>query len=85
MDKAIDDFDKAIQLDESNSIIYSNRGLVNRKLEKFEAAIEDYSKELQFGPANNIKAFNNRAYCFAKLGQYQEAIRDYSQVIELDG
>ena len=46
MDKALEDFDKAIQLDQANSIIYSNRGLVNRKLEKFEAAIDDYSKEI---------------------------------------
>jgi tetratricopeptide (TPR) repeat protein len=33
MDRAIEDFDKAIELDQANSIIYSNRGLVNRKLE----------------------------------------------------
>lgn len=70
MDKSIKDFDKAIELDSSNSIIYSNRGLVNRKLEKFEKSIEDYSNEIKYGPANNIKAFNNRAYCYAKLSQY---------------
>ena len=68
MDKSIEDFDKAILLDSQNSIIYSNRGLVNRKLERFENAIEDYSNEIKFGPQNNIKAFNNRAYCYAKLG-----------------
>lgn len=68
MDKSINDFDKAIELDSTNSIIYSNRGLVNRKLERFEKSIEDYSNEIKYGPANNIKAFNNRAYCFAKLG-----------------
>ena len=70
MDKAIKDFNKAIELDPQNSIIYSNRGLVNRKLENFPQAIEDYSSEIQFGPPNNVRAFNNRAYCFAKLGQY---------------
>ena len=68
MHKSINDFDKAIELDSTNSIIYSNRGLVNRKLERFEKSIEDYSNEIKYGPANNIKAFNNRAYCFAKLG-----------------
>ena len=68
MDKSIKDFDKAIELDSTNSIIYSNRGLVNRKLERFEQSIEDYSNEIKYGPANNIKAFNNRAYCYAKLG-----------------
>jgi tetratricopeptide (TPR) repeat protein len=70
MDKSLDDFNRAITLDGQNSIIYSNRGLVNRKMEKFEKAIDDYTNELKFGPPNNIKAFNNRAYCFAKLGQY---------------
>jgi tetratricopeptide (TPR) repeat protein len=68
MDKSLNDFNRAITLDGQNSIIYSNRGLVNRKMEKFEKAIDDYTNELKFGPPNNIKAFNNRAYCFAKLG-----------------
>lgn len=68
MDKSIKDFDQAIELDAKNSIIYSNRGLVNRKLERFENAIDDYSNEIKYGPPSNIKAFNNRAYCFAKLG-----------------
>lgn len=68
MDKSIEDFNKALELDSQNSIIYSNRGLVNRKLERYDSAIEDYSNEIKFGPPNNIKAFNNRAYCFAKLG-----------------
>jgi tetratricopeptide (TPR) repeat protein len=50
-------------------------------MEKFDKAIEDYTNELRFGPPNNIKAFNNRAYCFAKLRSYQEAIKDYGKVI----
>ena len=81
MQKASEDFDRAISLDSQNAIIYSNRGLVNRKMERFEQAIEDYTNELKYGQPNNLKAFNNRAYCFAKLGHYQEAIRDYSRVI----
>jgi tetratricopeptide (TPR) repeat protein len=41
------DFDKAVKLDEKNPIIFSNRGLVNRKLERFDVAIKDYSKEIE--------------------------------------
>ena len=74
----------AIQLDSTNPIIYSNRGLVNRKMEQFESAIEDYTKELQFGEKSNIKALNNRAYCYAKLGMYYPAIDDYSLVLTFD-
>jgi len=35
LEDSIHDFDKAILLDASNPIIYSNRGLVNRKMERF--------------------------------------------------
>lgn len=53
-------------------------------MERFSAAIDDYTNEINFGTSNNIKALNNRAYCFAKLSQYHEAIADYSKVLEVD-
>ena len=46
LQKSIRDFDEAIKLDDKNPIIYSNRGLVNRKLERFELAIKDYQNEI---------------------------------------
>ena len=57
---------------------------MNRKLDRFEAAIDDYTNEIKFGTSNNVKALNNRAYCFAKLGLYKEAIGDYSSVLDID-
>lgn len=67
-DEALSDFDQAVSLESQNPVIYSNRGLVNRKLEKFKAAIDDYTNELKHSSQTNLKALNNRAYCFAKLG-----------------
>lgn len=46
LENSIKDFDEAIKLDDKNPIIYSNKGLVNRKLERFELAIKDYSCEI---------------------------------------
>ncbi len=77
-EEALFDYDRAISLEASNPIIYSNRGLVNRKLERFKAAIDDYTNEIANSTPTNLKALNNRAYCFAKLGQYNEAIVDYT-------
>lgn len=59
--------------------------LVHRKQENFDQAIKDYTKEIQYSGGQNVKAFNNRAYCFAKVGNYEEAIHDYSKVVESDG
>ena len=80
-EEALFDFDKAISLEGSNPVIFSNRGLVNRKMERFAAAIQDYSNEINFSQNTNLQALNNRAYCFAKLGQYNEAIVDYTKVL----
>jgi len=54
---------------------------VNRKMERFSAAISDYSNEIKFSTNTNLQALNNRAYCYAKIGQYNEAIVDYSKVL----
>jgi len=50
-------------------------------MEKYDAAITDYTNEIAFSSNSNLQALNNRAYCFAKIGQYNEAIQDYSKVI----
>lgn len=78
------DFNKSIELESGNPVIFSNRGLVNRKLENFEAAIIDYTNELTYSSNQNMKALNNRAYCFAKLGKYEQAITDYTRVLNID-
>ncbi len=67
-----------------NPIIFSNRGLVLRKLERYEDAIADYTKELSLSGEGRSKTrtLNNRAYCYAKIGDFKSAIRDYSSVIE---
>ena len=63
MELALQDFDWAVEMDTENAIIYSNRGLVNRKLNNFEDAVWDYTKELKFGSPDEVKAFNYWAYC----------------------
>lgn len=70
MNEAIEDFNAALSLDATNPIIYSNIGLVHRKLENFEKAIDCYTKELEFSP-ETAKTINNRAYCYAKLKAYK--------------
>lgn len=52
------------------------------RTDDFEGAISDYTQALRVDSLN-IKAFNNRAYCFAKLERFEEAVRDYSAVIDI--
>ena len=57
------------------------------KQKKYEEAIEEYTKILEFDPTN--KKFNslilaNRALCYQKLNKHTEALRDSNQSIKLN-
>ncbi len=57
------------------------------KQKKYEEAIEEYTKILEFDPSN--KKFNslilaNRALCYQKLNKNVEALRDSNQSIKLN-
>ena len=57
------------------------------KQKKYEEAIEEYTKVLEFDPQN--KKFNslilaNRALCYQKLNKHTEALRDSNQSIKLN-
>lgn len=67
LEDALEDFKKALTLDNKNPIIFSNMGLVLRKMEDFETAAYCYSQELIFS-SENTRTLNNRGYCLAKMG-----------------
>jgi DnaJ family protein C protein 7 len=57
------------------------------KQKKYEEAIEEYTKALEFDPSN--KKFNsiilaNRALCYQKLKKNTEALRDSNQSVKLN-
>ena len=73
LEASLEDFNKAAELDPLNPVIFSNRGLVLWKLEKFWEAIADYTKEISLGGKQKPRtwALNNWAYCYAKLGEFE--------------
>ena len=54
------DFERAIELDNTNPVVYSNLGLLYRKNEYFQKAIVCYTKEIELS-GFNLKSLNNRA------------------------
>ena len=82
-EKAIEDFNMAIEFNPKYAKAYRNRGNVHFKLNQYEKAIEDYKKAMGLNP-NLAEAYNNRGLAYHKLNQYEEAIKDYKKAIELD-
>jgi tetratricopeptide (TPR) repeat protein len=81
--KAIECYDKAIELDPNLAEAYNNRGVAYRALRLYESAIEDCNKAIELDP-NLAEAYNNRGLAYCALNQYEKAIEDFNKAIELN-
>ncbi|WP_299623492.1 tetratricopeptide repeat protein, partial [Pelagibius sp.] len=82
-EKAVADYDKAIELDPKYAAAYNNRGNAHDDLEQFEKAVADYDKAIELDP-KYAAAYNNRGNVHYDLEQFEKAVADYDKAIELD-
>lgn len=81
--KAVQSFDKAIELDNTKSKYYSARGRAKNGLRQYEEAKKDAYKALELDK-NNAESYLVFGYINLELHQYFEVIKDYDKAIELD-
>ena len=67
--------------DTAESLFY--QGNAKFSSEKYEEAIEDYTKAIELNP-QLAEAYYNRGLAKSRLGQNEEAIKNYDQAIELN-
>ena len=60
--RAIEDYDKAIELDPNDAEAYSDRGSSYHRLGQNERAIEDYDEAIKLDP-DNAEAYNELNAC----------------------
>ena len=76
------DYAKALE-DAPTAKLYNARAYCSAKLEKFDAAVADYTDALRLDPAN-AHALHNRGISLDRLGRDDEAARDFEQALELE-
>ena len=81
--KALADYNKAIELNPDLADAYFNRGVVYHNLKQWQKALADYDKAIELNP-DLADAYYNRGVTYDNLKQWQKAIADYNQAIELD-
>ncbi|MBE9595184.1 MAG: tetratricopeptide repeat protein, partial [Proteobacteria bacterium] len=74
-ERAIEDYDKALELNPKYAMAYHNRGGAYANLKQYERAIEDYNKAIELNP-NYAKAYGNRGIAYSEIGKYEESVRD---------
>ncbi len=82
-DRAIQDYDRAIEVDASIATIFNNRGATYNHLGNYDRAIQDFDEAIRLDP-NDGFALSNRALTYFNKQDYDRAIRDYDEVIRLD-
>jgi tetratricopeptide (TPR) repeat protein len=80
--KAIEDFNRAVQLFPEGASAYNNRGTVLLGLGLPGEAVKDFDRALTLAPGF-VAAYNNRANARASLGDTDSAISDFSKAIQL--
>ena len=84
--RAIQDYDKAIQLDRGLVGPYNYRGLAYHDLgqhQRDQRAIQDYDKAIQLDP-DYATAYNYRSLAYYYLGEHTKAEADYARACSLD-
>ena len=74
---ALDDYNRALEIDTGNVEIWLGRGLTREKLKDFKGAFADYTKAIDL-KENYAKAWLNRGNVLLKLERYDDAVEDYN-------
>lgn len=81
--QAIEDYQKALNIDSNNTEAYINRGIAYSGLGEHETAIKDYDDAIRIAP-NNADAYYAKAFTQTLIeGKKQEAIENYRQAAKL--
>jgi tetratricopeptide (TPR) repeat protein len=81
-DRAIRDFDAAIQLKPNDPIIFHNRGLTYYDKGDYDRAIRDYDEAISLNPKYSA-GYNARANVYFAKGEYDKAITGYEDAIRV--
>jgi len=83
-DKAIAEYNEAIELDPRYADAYFNRGNANFNKGQYDQAIADFTEAIEINPML-AEAYTNRGLAFAQgKGQFDQAISDFNMAIGIN-
>jgi tetratricopeptide (TPR) repeat protein len=85
-DLALKDYAIAIKLSKDSyqsSRAFNNRALIYKDEEKFDLALEEYTKAIEIYPIYSLY-YSNRAAIYQKQQNYELALKDYTKAIQIE-
>eukprot|EP01114_Cavostelium_apophysatum_P002881 TRINITY_DN1258_c0_g1_i1.p1 TRINITY_DN1258_c0_g1~~TRINITY_DN1258_c0_g1_i1.p1 ORF type:complete len:254 (-),score=68.98 TRINITY_DN1258_c0_g1_i1:73-834(-) len=81
--KAVESYTRAINIDSTNAIYYSNRAAANSHLGKHQEAINDCQASIALKP-DYSKPYGRMGLAYFSLGKYKEACDYYKKALEFE-
>jgi tetratricopeptide (TPR) repeat protein len=82
-ERALTDFNRALQLQPNNAATHSQRALTYLRLRDFDRALEDYNKAIELSP-QSASFYNDRGVAYMDLKDFTRAAADFDRAIEHD-
>ena len=83
MNKAIEAYSRAIELNPNNANTHHNRGVAYCSKGNYDGAIADFDIAIELNP-NDAYAYSNRGTAYTNKRELAKAIVDYTKAIELN-
>ncbi len=83
LDKALADYDAAVESSPEMFYVYIERAGFYSKSGRYEKAIADYSRAIELAPRRSYE-YKRRAWLHFELGRYDEALADIAKAVELN-
>ncbi len=83
LDRAIADYNRAIEINPEHDQAYNNRGLVYLSKRQYGRAIADFDRAIALNP-KRWQAYVNRGVTHSAIGEYGRAIADYTKAMDLN-
>ena len=82
LDKAIDNYKKALNINPDYSEVYYNMGVAFQQKGDIKASIESYTNSLKIKP-DYVYAYNNMGTAYHEMGNLEEAIQSYKKALKI--
>jgi predicted O-linked N-acetylglucosamine transferase (SPINDLY family) len=75
-------FDKALQVNQTNAVVFNNRGNALRDLNRLDEALKSFDEAIRLQP-DHVYAYNNRGLILQDLKRLDEALKSYDEALRL--
>lgn len=82
-EKALKDYNRYIELNKTDALIFSNRGNLHGLMGNYELALKDYSKAAELD-STKVDTYVNKGVTYIRMEQYDKAVKELNTAAQME-